>query len=120
MAIAFLRGTVTRDPYFKAGENTPFAAVSVKETYTDRTGEERIGGYHDVVAFGEDAQSLAILTQGDELEVKASIRYRPDKRFVSTQDSDKNPFTVQFVVMEILSTSGATAPAEEDDPFAGA
>jgi|OM-RGC.v1.028442255 hypothetical protein len=117
MAIAFIRGTVTREPYFKAGDKTPFAALSLKETYTDREGEERLGGYHDIVAFGEDAQRIAVLNVGDELEVKANIRYRPDKRFVSTQDSERNPFMAQFVVMEVLSTSGAEP--EEDDPFDG-
>lgn len=128
MAIAFIRGTVTRDPFFRPGESTPFCALSLKETYTDRSGEERLSGYHDVVAFGDDAQRLALLNAGDELEVKTSVRYRADKRFVSTQDSDKNPFVAQFVVMEILSSNGASNRprtqieeiSEEDDPFAGA
>lgn len=119
MAIAFVKGTVTRDPYFKSGENTPFCALSVKETYVDRTGEERLGGYHDIVAFGEDAQRLAVLSEGDEVEVKASIRYRADKRFVSVRDEDRNPFMVQFVVMEILSETGGAAD-DEEDPFADA
>jgi len=127
MAIAFIRGTVTRDPFFRTGDSTPFCALSLKETYKDRNGEERLSGYHDVVAFGEDAQRLALLNQGDELEVKTSIRYRADKRYVSTQDETKNPFSAQFVVMEVLSSSqGAPESSRlsisdvEDDPFAGA
>lgn len=119
MAIAFLRGTMTRDPYFKAGDNTAFAACSIKETYTDRSGEERLGGYHDIVAFGDDAQQLALYSEGDQLDVKASIRYRADNRFVHINDSDKNPFTAQFVVMEFLS-GGPSEAADEEDPFAGA
>lgn len=118
MAIAFLRGTMTRDPYFKAGDNTAFAACSIKETYTDRSGEERLGGYHDIVAFGDDAQQLALYSEGDQLDVKASIRYRADNRFVHINDSDKNPFTAQFVIMEFLS--GGPSISEEEDPFAGA
>ena len=119
MAIAFLRGTVTRDPYFKAGENTAFAACSIKETYIDRSGEEKLGGYHDIVAFGDEAQQLALYTQGDELDVKASIRYRADNRFVHESDPEKNPFTAQFVVMEILSNN-ASGLDDDDDTFAGA
>lgn len=126
MAIAFIRGTVTRDPFYRAGESTPFCALSLKETYKDRSGEERISGYHDVVAFGDDAQRLALLNQGDELEVKTSVRYRADKRFVSTQDPEKNPFVAQFVVMEVLSGGGRPQgnrleiDDSEEDPFAGA
>ncbi|MCA1807712.1 MAG: hypothetical protein LC687_07685 [Actinobacteria bacterium] len=122
MAIAFVRGTLTRDPFVKFPEDssgTAFAACSVKETYTDRKGEERLGGYHDVIAFGEDAQRLALLEGGDELEVKASIRYRADKRFEGTNDRTKNPFTAQFVVMEFLegTSDGGQAPDEDEDPF---
>jgi len=117
MAIAFIRGTITRDPFFKTGENTTFAACTLKETYTDRSGEERLAGYHDVVAFDEDAQKLAVYSQGNELEVKASIRYRADKRFQHEDDPNKNPFNAQFVVMEFLN---APSEEEEDDPFAGA
>jgi hypothetical protein len=119
MAIAFLRGTITREPYFQNGEQTAFAACSIKESYRDRTGEERIGGYHDVIAFGDDAQRLALMTPGTELEVKASIRYRADKRYISTDNPDKNPFLAQFVVMEFLSSKpGNGSVSREEDPFA--
>lgn len=117
MAIAFVRGTITRDPYFRVGETTPFAACTVKETYTDKSGKEQLGGYHDVVAFGEEAQALAALGAGSTVEVKASVRYRPDKRFVGRDDESKNPFLAQFVVMEILNSSGASAAEDEEDPF---
>lgn len=116
MAIAFIRGTLTRDPYFKAGEETAFAAGTVKETYKDRSGEERIGGYHDVVAFGDEAQAFALYEEGDEIEVKASVRYRADKRFVNVNDETKNPFTAQFVIMTILSKRESS----DEDPFDGA
>lgn len=119
MAIAFVRGEITRDPYFKAGDDTAFAACTVKETYTDRTGEERIGGYHDVVAFGDEAQALALLEAGDSIEIKASIRYRADKRYHLENDKKKNPFLAQFVIMEILnSEAGGASEDEDEDPFA--
>lgn len=102
MAVAFIRGEVVRDPFFRSGDNTTFAAVTVRETYQDRTGESRIGGYHDLIAFGDDAKRLALYGVGDNVDVKASIRYRADNRYVSTQDSSKNPFMVQYVVMEFL------------------
>lgn len=124
MAIAFIRGKLSRDAFFKApeGDGVAFAACSVKETYVDRTGEERLGGYHDVVAFGEDAQRLGLLEEGDELSVKASIRYRADKRYVSTQDKEKNPFTTQYVVMEFLDGTGEGRlelgeDESDEDPF---
>lgn len=124
MAIAYVKGNLARDAYIKTGggDKTHFAAVSLKETYKDRTGEERLGGYHDVVAFGDDALRLGVLEKGDHLSVKASIRYRPDQRFVSKQDEDKNPFVTQFVVMEFLDGSGEgrlelSDDEEEDDPF---
>lgn len=120
MAIAFLRGTISREPYFQTGENTAFAACSIKETYKDRTGTERVGGYHDVVAFGDDAQRLALFPVGSELEIKASIRYRADKRYSMDGNSEKNPFVAQFVVMEFLSSSPARIESisPEEDPFA--
>ena len=118
MAIAFVRGNLTRDPYFKAGEQTPFAACTIKETYQDKNGETQVGGYHEVVAFGDEAQALALLTEGDALEIKASIRYRADKRFVSEKDKSKNPFAAQFVVMQIISSSHEDS--EDEDPFADA
>ena len=120
MAIAFIRGHLNRDPFVKEpadASGTLFAACSVKETYRDRNGEERLGGYHDVIAFGDEAAELALLEEGDELEVKASIRYRPDRR--SVDDNDRNPFTTQFVVMEFLN-SPELDDEVEDDPFAGA
>lgn len=119
MAIAYVSGQLTRDPFFRDGEKTPFCGLNLKETYTDNKGEERLGGYHDVVAFGEQAQELAALEQGDYLEVQATIRYRPDKRFVSTQDSEKNPFAVQFVVRQILKSEAAGETGDEPDPFEG-
>ena len=117
MAIAYVSGHLTRDPYFRVGENTPFCGLNLKETYQDRNGEERLGGYHDVVAFGEEAQRLAALSQGDYVEVQATIRYRPDDRFVSKRDNEKNPFAVQFVVREIIKAD-APEVSEEEDPFA--
>lgn len=117
MAIAFIRGTLARDAYFRNGESTTFTALSIKETYKDKDGEEKLAGYHDVIAFGDTAQRLAILKAGDLLDVKTSIRYRADKRFVSTQDKDKNPFAAQFVVMEINSMSASDGSMDED-PFA--
>lgn len=115
MAIAFLKGTLSRDPIFKIGEKAPFAACTLKEVYTDRNGDEQFGGYHDVIAFGDQAQEIGAMSEGDSLEVQASIRYRPDKRYVSTRDSEKNPFMVQYVVQKIVSRSGG-----EDDPFSDA
>jgi single-stranded DNA-binding protein len=117
MAIAFIRGTLSRDAFFRNGESTPFTALSVKETYKDRDGEEKLAGYHDVVAFGPTAQRLALLKAGDQVDVKANIRYRADKRFQSTIDPDKNPFVAQFVVMEINSMSASDGSMDED-PFA--
>lgn len=117
MAIAFIRGTLTRDPYFTKGDSTSFTAFTIKETYT-KNGEEQLGGYHDVVAFDSLAQELAALNQGDRVELKTSIRYRADKRFVSTKDKEKNPFMAQFVVMELLSKE--TNSSDDDDPFADA
>lgn len=123
MAIAYVKGNLARDAYFKQGGEgkVNFAACSLKETYKDRSGEERLGGYHDVVAFGEDALRLGALEKGDHLSVKASIRYRPDQRFVGKQDEDKNPFVTQFVVMEYLDGSGEerleVQDEEEEDPF---
>jgi len=38
---------------------------------------------------------------------------------VSVRDEGKNPFMVQFVVMEILSETGGAAD-DEEDPFADA
>ena len=113
MAIAFVRGTITRDPYFKVGEDTAFAACTVKETYKDRGGNEQVGGYHDVIAFGDEAQQLAALPAGSQIEIKASVRYRADKRY--KDDNGKNPFNAQFVIMEVLSSEAAEA---EEDPFA--
>lgn len=113
MAIAFVKGTLTRDPFVREGEKALFAACSLKETYTDRDGETKLGGYHDVVAFDEHARQIGALEEGDTLEVKANIRYRPDTRFVNKQDSEKNPFQVQFVVMDVISTS-ANGGDDED------
>lgn len=115
MAIAFVRGTLTRDPFVSEGGKTLFAACSLKETYKDKSGETKLGGYHDVVAFGDLAQQIGALEQGDELEVKANIRYRPDERFVSKQDEKRNPFQVQFVVMDVISAS--PGDDEEEDLF---
>jgi hypothetical protein len=117
MAIAFIRGTLSRDAYFRNGETTPFTALSVKETYVDKSGQEQLAGYHDVVAFGPIAQRLALLKSGDQIDVKATIRYRADKRFQMTDNPDKNPFVAQFVVMEINSMS-ASDGSMNDDPFA--
>lgn len=128
MAVAFIRGEVVRDPFFRDGDNTPFAAVTVKETYKDRSGEERLGGYHDLIAFGDDAKRLALYGVGDSVDIKASIRYRADTRYVSTQDPSKNPFMAQYVIMEFLSGSpnGVAQSASrtdisdmntDDDPF---
>lgn len=114
MAVAFIRGEVVRDPFFRSGDNTTFAAVTVRETYKDRSGEDRIGGYHDLIAFGDDAKRLALYGVGDNVDVKASIRYRADNRYVSTQDSSKNPFMVQYVVMEFLQ-GGPGGNASNDD-----
>lgn len=119
MAIAFVKGQLTRDPFFREGDKADFAACSLKEVYTDRSGEERLGGYHDVVAFGDNAHLLAALEEGDTLEVKANIRYRPDDRFVHKNDENKNPFVTQFVVIDVQSSS-SSAEDEDDDPFAGA
>jgi len=117
MAIAFIRGTLARDAYFRNGESTTFTALSVKETYKDKDGNEQLAGYHDVVAFGPTAQRLALLKAGDQIDVKTSIRYRADKRFQMPDNADKNPFVAQFVVMEINSMS-ASDGSMNDDPFA--
>jgi len=119
MAIAFLNGHLTRTPFFKEGDSTNFAACTVKETYVDRNGEERVAGYHDVIAFDENAQRLALFDEGDEINLKANIRYRADKRFVNVDNDEKNPFTAQFVLMEVLS-SRSQDNNEDEDPFAGA
>ncbi|MCA1800616.1 MAG: single-stranded DNA-binding protein [Actinobacteria bacterium] len=118
MAIVFVKGELTRDPYYKVGEKTPFAATSIKETYFV-DGEERLGGYHEIVAFGEEAQRIGILRKGDTLDVKANLRYSPDKRYVSTRDESKNPFMAQLVVMSITSTTSADED-DDEDPFADA
>lgn len=119
MAIAFVRGELARDAYYQpedpSQDKMAFAACSVKETYVDRTGEERLGGYHDVIAFGDLARRLGVLEKGDEVSVKASIRYRADRRFVSTQDKEKNPFTAQFVVMDFLDGTGPERLELDDD-----
>jgi single-stranded DNA-binding protein len=117
MAIAFIRGTLSRDAYFRNGEATAFTALSVKETYTDKNGQEQLAGYHDVVAFGELAQKLALMKAGDKIDVKTTIRYRADKRFRSEENPDKNPFVAQFVIMELQSLSSQSV-SHEDDPFA--
>lgn len=117
MAIAFIRGTLARDAYFRNGDVTPFTALSVKETYVDKNQQEQLAGYHDVIAFGELAQRLGLLKAGDKIDVKTSIRYRPDKRFVSTENPDKNPFSAQFVIMEVQSLTSESGSINED-PFA--
>lgn len=121
MAIAYINGTLTREPFYRASEDKmPFCGLNVKETYRDKNGEERLGGYHDVVAFGEQAQELAALSAGDYLEVQATIRYRPDKRFHAPGDEEKNPFTTQYVVRQILKKSdGAADMGADEDPFPG-
>lgn len=116
MAIAFIRGTLSRDAYFRNGESTPFTALSVKETYSDKDGQEQLAGYHDVVAFGPLAQRLALMKAGDKIDVKTSIRYRADKRFRSEENPDKNPFVAQFVIMEVQSITSQSA-GQDDDPF---
>jgi single-stranded DNA-binding protein len=113
MAIAFIKGELTRTPYFKDGDSTMFAACTLKETYVDREGVERLSGYHDVVAFGPEAQQLALYDQGDTVDVQANIRYRADNRFVGRDDPEKNPFVVQYVVMKI---KGGAKDVNED-PF---
>ena len=117
MAIAFVKGVVQRTPYFTADKSTPFAALTLKETYISN-GEEKLGGYHDIVAFGDEAQEIGALQKGDLLDVKCNIRYRADKRFVDPKDNTKNPFAVQFVVMSIQSSSHAEDDGlDEEDPF---
>jgi len=117
MAIAFINGNAARDAFFKEGDNTEFAALTVKETYKDRNGDEQVGGYHDIIAFGTDAKRLALVEEGDPISVKASIRYRPDKRFVSTQDEEKNPFMPQYLIMEFLESRQPAKSNNDDDPF---
>jgi hypothetical protein len=58
---------------------------------------------------------------GTELEIKASIRYRADKRYTHSDNPDKNPFIAQFVVMEFLGSKPGSRPLNvtpEEDPFA--
>jgi hypothetical protein len=118
MAIAFLRGTVTRTPYFQPGETTPFAATTLKETYVDRSGEERNAGFHDLLAFGAHAEILAALPVGANVEVKANIRYRADKRYRHVDEPDRNPFMAQFVVMDFINYDNGAKVSKEEDPFA--
>jgi single-stranded DNA-binding protein len=101
MAQVVITGTVTRQPYYKEGD-TPFAACTLNETYVDRrSGETKSAGYHDIVAFDDEARVLANLGPESRVTVTANIRYRADKRFVSTKDPSKNPYMVQYVVTKV-------------------
>jgi single-stranded DNA-binding protein len=113
MAIAFMKGTLTRDPYTKSGGQSDFTAFKIVETYTQR-GEQKIAGYHDIVAFDDMARRAADFRSGDQVEIKANIRYRADNRYTDSQN--KNPFVAQFVIMEVLNHTPVDQP--EEDLFA--
>ena len=116
MAIAFVNGEVQR-VFVKTDGKTPFFATTLKETYTDKDGEERLGGYHNVVAFGEEALEMGTAEEGDHVDVQCRVSYREDDRF--EDDNEKHPYMVSFVVQKVNRITPANNNVDdEDDPFA--
>lgn len=117
MAIAFINGEITRT-FLRAEGDNPFFACTVKETYTDRNGEVRNGGYHNVVAFGEEALELGVVDEGDTVDLQTRISYRPDERF--TDENDKHPYQASFIVQKVNRVTRADAAEidDDEDPFA--
>lgn len=120
MALVYGKGTVAQEPFLHYNEQgNAFAVVVARETFMHK-GEEKNAGFHKLIAFGDVAERLAELNEGDDItEFKGRLQYRPNDYY--TSENGKSAWMAEIIVNEFTS-EGGTPPEpepdeEEDMPF---